>query len=99
VFKYFVSVISMLGAITWYVVVLSLFLFLSFELASLLNSLLTFRFLLLNRMTILVSHMRFMAALKANGISRDTLPYKAPFQPYGAYVAFGLTLLVATFKG
>lgn len=31
-------------------------------------------------MVILYSHMAFMNALKAQGISRDSLPYKAPFQ-------------------
>ncbi|KAL7408848.1 amino acid permease/ SLC12A domain-containing protein [Mrakia frigida] len=67
VFKYFVSVISMLGAITW--------------------------------MVILYSHMAFMNALKAQGISRDSLPYKAPFQPYGNWFAFGFTGIVAFFKG
>ena len=40
-----------------------------------------------------------MAALKTQGISRDTLPYKAPFQPYGAYWAIGMTALVAITKG
>lgn len=32
-------------------------------------------------MSILYSHIRFMKALEAQGISRDTLPYKAPGQP------------------
>lgn len=40
-----------------------------------------------------------MAALKAHGISRDTLPYKAPFQPYGTYWAIGMTSLIAITKG
>ncbi|OJD31152.1 amino acid permease [Diplodia corticola] len=35
-------------------------------------------------------------ALRAQGISRDSLPWKAPFMPYGAYLAIatGLTILV-----
>jgi hypothetical protein len=41
---------------------------------------------------------RFMAALKAQGVSRDTLPYKAPFQPYGAWVALFFTFLITFFK-
>lgn len=34
---------------------------------------------------ILYSHIRFMQALKAQGISRNDLPYKAPFQPYACF--------------
>jgi amino acid transporter len=40
-----------------------------------------------------------MQALKAQGVSRDTLPYKAPFQPYAAWVGFGITGVVTFFKG
>jgi yeast amino acid transporter len=38
---------------------------------------------------------RWYAALKAQGISRDALPYKAPFAPYGAWfgVAAGCTCM------
>jgi len=50
-------------------------------------------------MCILVSHLRFMSALKAQGISRDDLPYKAPFQPYGNYFALISTAIIAFFKG
>lgn len=39
-----------------------------------------------------------MAALKAQGVSRDTLPYKAPFQPYGAWIALFFTFLITFFK-
>jgi amino acid transporter len=45
VFKYFVSLISMFGGITW--------------------------------LCILYSHIRFMKALKVQGMSRDDLPWKA----------------------
>ncbi|EAU88582.2 dicarboxylic amino acid permease [Coprinopsis cinerea okayama7 len=48
---------------------------------------------------ILYSHMQFMKALKAQGISRDTLPYKAPFQPWGNWFAFVSTLVITFFKG
>lgn len=48
---------------------------------------------------ILTSHLRFMAAMKAQGRSRDELPYKAPFQPYGSYIALFFTLLVVFTKG
>ncbi|KAG8866520.1 hypothetical protein FRC20_008264 [Serendipita sp. 405] len=40
-----------------------------------------------------------MKALKVQGISRDTLPYKAPFQPYGAYFAIVGTAIITFFKG
>ncbi|KAK4046398.1 amino acid transporter [Microbotryomycetes sp. JL221] len=50
-------------------------------------------------MSILFSHIRFMQALKAQGISRDTLPWKAPFQPYAAWIAFVITAIVTFFKG
>ena len=40
-----------------------------------------------------------MKALKYNGISRDTLPYKAPFQPYGSWFAIVATAIVTIFKG
>jgi len=50
-------------------------------------------------MSILYSHICFMKALKAQGMSRDDLPYKAPFQPWGAWFAFGSTLLITIFKG
>ncbi|KAI0818560.1 amino acid permease/ SLC12A domain-containing protein [Irpex lacteus] len=45
------------------------------------------------------SHIRFMKALKYNGISRDSLPYKAPFQPYGSWFAIIATIIVTIFKG
>lgn len=42
---------------------------------------------------------RFMKALKAQGISRDSLPYKAPFQPYGSWFALIATGIITLFKG
>jgi len=50
-------------------------------------------------LSILYSHIRFMKALKAHNISRDDLPYKAPFQPWGAWFAFVSTILITFFKG
>jgi amino acid transporter len=50
-------------------------------------------------MSILYSHLRFMKALKAQGMSRDDLPFKAPFQPYGTYFAFISTAIITFFKG
>ncbi|KAI1080768.1 amino acid permease/ SLC12A domain-containing protein [Whalleya microplaca] len=47
---------------------------------------------LINFSVMCVTYIRFYRALKAQGISRDTLPYKGLMQPYAAYFA-----LVATF--
>lgn len=42
-----------------------------------------------------ISHIRFMAALKYRGISRDDLPFKARFMPWGAYYAtFFVTIII-----
>ncbi|KAF9451076.1 dicarbixylic amino acid permease [Macrolepiota fuliginosa MF-IS2] len=49
--------------------------------------------------SILYSHIRFMKSLKANGMSRDKLPYKAPFQPWGAWFALISTAIITFFKG
>jgi amino acid transporter len=40
-----------------------------------------------------------MRALKAQGKSRDSLPYVAPFQPYGSWFALISTAIIAFFKG
>lgn len=54
---------------------------------------------LLTWLTILYTHMRFMKALAAQSVNRDLdLVYKAPFQPYGTYIAFGFFSLLAVFK-
>ncbi|THU78638.1 dicarboxylic amino acid permease [Dendrothele bispora CBS 962.96] len=50
-------------------------------------------------MCITYSHICFMKALKAQGISRDTLPFKAPFQPYGSWFALIATGIITFFKG
>lgn len=49
--------------------------------------------------SILSSHIAMMRGMKAQGISRDTLPWKAPFQPYLAYFALVFTVLLSIFKG
>lgn len=46
--------------------------------------------------TILISYLRFYYGMKRQGLSRDDLPYKAPFMPYLAWysiIAFSLILL------
>ncbi|SCV73881.1 BQ2448_6311 [Microbotryum intermedium] len=50
-------------------------------------------------LSILVSHVRFMKGLKVQGISRETLPWKAPMQPYLAYFSIFVTSIVTLFKG
>jgi amino acid transporter len=48
---------------------------------------------------ILISHIRFMQAMKAQGMSRDRLPWQAPLQPYASYIAVVFTSVVVFFKG
>ncbi|KAF7294979.1 AA-permease domain-containing protein [Mycena indigotica] len=45
------------------------------------------------------SHIAFMKALRVQGKSRDELPYKAPFQPYGSWFALISTIIILIFKG
>jgi len=40
-----------------------------------------------------------MQALKVQGISRNDLPYKAPFQPFGSWFALINTGVITIFKG
>lgn len=44
-------------------------------------------------------HIRFMHALAARGIRRESLPYKAPFQPFLAYYGLGFTVLIILTQG
>jgi yeast amino acid transporter len=41
-----------------------------------------------------LTYRHFFSALKKQGISRDTLPYKGRFQPYTSYFAMGGTLFM-----
>jgi len=50
-------------------------------------------------MCIAYSHIAFMRALKAHGMSRDELPYKAPLQPWGSWFALISTGIITLFKG
>lgn len=44
--------------------------------------------------TLCLCYIRFHAALKIQGVSRDSLPWKAPFQPYTAWIGFvGATII------
>ncbi|KAK8858403.1 hypothetical protein IAR55_002630 [Kwoniella newhampshirensis] len=49
--------------------------------------------------SILATHVAFMRGLKAQGIPRDSLPFKSPFQPYLTYFSLFLAVLVCFFKG
>ena len=42
---------------------------------------------------------RFMKALEAQGMSRQDLPYTAPFQPWGSWFALIATAIITLFKG
>ncbi|CAR23878.1 amino acid permease [Lachancea thermotolerans CBS 6340] len=44
-------------------------------------------------------HIRFMQALKYQGISRDDLPFKAKLMPWGAYYAAFFILLIIIIQG
>ncbi|EEU35075.1 uncharacterized protein NECHADRAFT_44875 [Fusarium vanettenii 77-13-4] len=56
-------------------------------------------FAALNWVAILVSHIRFRRALKAQGIALSELPYVGSFQPYGSYFALFTSSLVIIFNG
>lgn len=45
------------------------------------------------------TYIRFKKALDAQGISRDTLPYRSWFQPYIAYIACIATTIMAFVGG
>lgn len=54
---------------------------------------------LLTWVSILVTHIFFMKALAAQGIDRKRdLVYRAPFQPYGSYIALGFCIIIALIK-
>ncbi|KAF9878006.1 arginine permease [Colletotrichum karsti] len=46
-----------------------------------------------------ICHIRFMAALKAQNISRDSLPYKAPFQPFFSWYGLFFNVLIILTNG
>ncbi|KAF9524602.1 general amino acid permease AGP2 [Crepidotus variabilis] len=53
----------------------------------------------INFAIIAFSYIQFYKGLKAQGISRDTLPYKARWQPYSAYYAFIATATMTFLAG
>lgn len=48
---------------------------------------------------IIICHIRFMKALKYAGIDRNTLPYKAPFQPWFAWYGLGFNVVIIITQG
>jgi amino acid transporter len=46
-----------------------------------------------------LSHIGFMRALEAKGISRDSLPYKAMLQPYFTWYGIGFNILIILTQG
>lgn len=67
VFGYFVSLVTVFGALNW--------------------------------ISILVSYHYMLQGMKAQGIPRSVMPYRNPLLPWGAYVAFFITVLVIIFNG
>ncbi|KZF20858.1 putative amino acid permease [Xylona heveae TC161] len=49
--------------------------------------------------TLSLCYLRFHAALKAQGISRDTLPWKGPLQPYAAWVGLIGSTVITLING
>ncbi|KAL2799253.1 amino acid permease/ SLC12A domain-containing protein [Aspergillus keveii] len=49
--------------------------------------------------TLNACHIAFMRALKARNMSRDTLPYKAIWQPYLAWYGLGFNILIIFIQG
>jgi len=48
---------------------------------------------------ILITYVRFYQGLAYHGIDRNTLPYKAPFQPYASYFGIFFISLIILFNG
>ncbi|KAI7780278.1 hypothetical protein LA080_016248 [Diaporthe eres] len=49
--------------------------------------------------TLSFCYIRFHAAMKAQGVSRDSLPWAAPFQPYAAWVGFLGSAIITLISG
>ncbi|KAI0490241.1 AAT family amino acid transporter [Xylaria cf. heliscus] len=49
--------------------------------------------------SVCITYLRFFYGLRHNGIPRDSLPYKAPLQPFLAYFALCFCVIVAFFNG
>ncbi|KAJ6014213.1 hypothetical protein N7540_008804 [Penicillium herquei] len=49
--------------------------------------------------SLIICHLGFMNALRARGISRDSLPYKAPWQPYLSWYGVFFNILIILTQG
>ncbi len=67
VFGYFVSLVTVFGALNW--------------------------------MSVLISYLAMIRAMRVQGVSRSVMPYRNPLLPWAAYVALLLTVLVILFNG
>ncbi|KAL5363848.1 amino acid permease-domain-containing protein [Aspergillus floccosus] len=54
---------------------------------------------LLNHFSVSLTYIHFYRALRAQGIDRNTLPYKGKFQPYTSYLAVVATALLTLLLG
>jgi amino acid transporter len=54
---------------------------------------------LINYFATIVTYLHFYAALKRQGIDRNTLPYRGFFQPYAAYYAAVMTFVITLILG
>ena len=54
---------------------------------------------LINCCVITFTYTRFKKACEVQGISRDSLPYKGPFQPYAAWASFGCCFVMTLVGG
>ncbi|KAL8700150.1 MAG: hypothetical protein Q9224_001092 [Gallowayella concinna] len=50
-------------------------------------------------MSVSIAYIRFHAALKAQGVDRNTLVFKSPFQPYTAYFSLCFFAMITLFNG
>jgi amino acid transporter len=62
------------------------------------NNLVTI-FGLLSWISILTTHIFFIKARKAQGITNAMMPYTAPLGIWGSYIALGFCILIALTKG
>ena len=67
VFGYFVSLVTVFGALNW--------------------------------MSVLISYLGMVKAMKVQGVSREVMPYRNILLPWGAYIALAITSLVIFFNG
>ncbi|PLW19745.1 hypothetical protein PCANC_01987 [Puccinia coronata f. sp. avenae] len=54
---------------------------------------------LLTWWSILLAYIRFYHGLRCQGVDRNTLDYKAPFQPWLSYFGFTMSTLIVVFNG